>query len=233
MFLQEQIMFSKSDIQHLDKQYGDLQQKLDCMQELMVRRFNYAQDDRTAEREKLEKYFKKYYYFIAGDKMPNEDLGYIDHEWTSEPAKPPKELFNDLGQVYSLIFKRGDADDNLSGKFDKKDYYRVDVSIQDALDTEINAILLKHVLNHANNPKITYNQIYTIVPTDSGILIRGQEVKTQRTEEQNGFFYDQNVVGYTTLSFTNNDRLVSFLKIDNLKNKSKQAMRDFTQFDIK
>lgn len=228
-------MFSKSDIQHLDKQYEDLQQKLDYMQKLMVRRFNYAQDDRTAEREKLEKYFKKYYYFIAGDKMSNEDLGYIDHEWTSEPAKPPKELFNDLGQVYSLIFKRGDADDNLSGKFDKKDYYRVDVSIQDALDTEINAILLKHVLNHANNPKITYNQIQTIVNGPKMIYAQGDAIKTETftNKKTNGFFYDKNVVGYTTMSFTNNDRLISFLKIDNLESKSKQAMRDFTQFDIK
>lgn len=228
-------MFNKSDMQHLDKQYEELANKLDQLHEFTHHGFNTMRQDHDDEYEKLRQYFKKYYYFIAGDKMPNEDLGYIDHEWTSNPAKPPKEIFDDLGQVYSLIFKRGDADENLSGKFNKKDYYRVDVAIQDALDTEINAILLKHVLNYANNPKITYNQIQTIVSEPKKIYAQGDAIKTETftNEKVNGFFYGKNVVGYTTMSFTNNDRLISFLKIDNLENKSKQAMRDFTQFDIK
>lgn len=228
-------MFSKSDIQHLDKQYEELAHKLDQLHEFTHHGFNTMRQDHDDEYEKLRQYFKKYYYFIAGDKMPNEDLGYIGHEWTSIPAKPPKEIFDDLGQVYSLIFKRGDADENLSGKFNKKDYYRVDVAIQDAIDTEINAILLKHVLNYANNPKITYNQIQTIVNGPKMIYANGDAVRTETFEHEkvDGFFYDKNVVGYTTMSFTNNDRLISFLKIDNLENKSKQAMRDFTQFDIK
>ena len=227
-------MFSKSDIQHLDKQYEELSHKLDQLHEFTRHGFNTMRQDHDDEYEKLRQYFKKYYYFIAGDKMPNEDLGYIDHEWTSNPTKPPKETFDDLGQVYSLIFKRGDADENLSGKFNKKDYYRVDVAIQDALDTEINAILLKHVLNYANNPKITYNQIQTIVNGPKMIYANGDAVRAETFEHEkvNGFFYDKNVVGYTTMSFANNDRLISFIKIDNLENKSKAEMKNLTQFEV-
>ena len=227
-------MFSKSDIQHLDKQYEELANKLDQLHEFTRHGFNSMRQDHDDEYEKLRQYFKKYYYFIAGDKMPNEDLGYIDHEWTSNPAKPPKEIFDDLGQVYSLIFKRGDADENLSGKFNKKDYYRVDVAIQDAIDTEINAILLKHILNYANNPKITVNKIQTIVSSPRKIYAQGSAIETLDyvPEKVNGFFYDQNVVGYSTLSFANNDRLISFIKIDNLENKSKTEMKNLTQFEV-
>lgn len=227
-------MFSKSDIQHLDKQYEELAQKLDQLHEFTRHGFNSMRQDHDDEYEKLRQYFKKYYYFIAGDKMPNEDLGYIDHEWTSNPTKPPKEIFDDLGQVYSLIFKRGDADENLSGKFNKKDYYRVDVAIQDAIDTETNAILLKHVLNYADNPKITYNQIQTIIyePQRNYYLGDTLVARAAGKEKINGFFYDKNVVGYSTLSFANNDRLISFIKIDNLENKSKTAMKNLTQFEV-
>ena len=106
--------------------------------------------------------------------------------------------------------------------------------IQNAIDTEINAILLKHILNYANNPKITVNKIQTIVSSPRKIYTQGSAIETLDyvPEKVNGFFYDQNVVGYSTLSFANNDRLISFIKIDNLENKSKTEMKNLTQFEF-
>lgn len=230
-------MFNKSDIQHLDKQYEELAHKLNRLEELMVRRFNYAQDDRTAEREKLEKYFKKYYYFIAGDKMHNELLGFWGDEQDDQQkdsADKPEPL-TQLHQVYSLIFKHGDASSNLSDKFNKDDYYRVDVDIEDATESEINAILLKHILNYKNNPQLTYKQIQTVVYEPQVNYYTGDTVVAQAAGEKmkNGFFYEPNVVGYKRTTFTNNDKLISYIKVDNLYNKSREIMKNLTQFEVK
>lgn len=225
-------MFSKSDMQHLDKQYEELAHKLDQLHEFISAILNTERKNRVDDQQELYKYLKKYSYYIAHDKSYNDALGFIEDEVATTVSKDAKSIFKNLGKVYSLIFKRSDAECNLTGKFNRDDYYRVDVSIVDMTDAEINAILLRHILNYGSNPQITVNKIQTVFNTYTRTWDEKTIVKVKQRKKINGFFYDKNVVGYATLSFANNDRLILFIKIDNLENKSKTAMKNLTQFEV-
>lgn len=58
-FSQEQIMFSKSDIQHLDKQYEELSHKLDQLHEFTRHGFNTMRQDHDDEYEKTAPILQK------------------------------------------------------------------------------------------------------------------------------------------------------------------------------
>lgn len=223
-------MFNKSDMQHLDKQYEDLKHQLDTMQDLMVRRFNYAQKDRKAESDKVCEYFDM--AFGQGIKgKDNDRLGLIGsgHDIPADTSGGT-EVLDQLSKVYSLIFKRNgtDTDDITGGLSNQKDYYRVDVTI-DAPNNAINAMLLKHIISPFSCGSLTYNEISTLYSYESWDDLEGGVIN--KTGSAKGFFYDDSVVGYSTLSFANNDRLISFIKIDNLENKSKTKMKNLTQFE--
>uniref|UniRef100_UPI003F5490E1 hypothetical protein n=1 Tax=Lactobacillus acidophilus TaxID=1579 RepID=UPI003F5490E1 len=227
-------MFNKSDSEikkYINEQYQLLSQQLDEIQA----QIKAGQRIRAYSQEKImDKYLKRFAGFVATDKTSHEDLGWIEDQ--DKKLNDNIKVLDQLHSVYSLIFKNdNDESDDITGGFSNQKYYRVDIDIEDATESEINAILLKHILNYENNPSLTYNRISTTYFYKTNVYdysINGA-VEGERMAIANEFFYDGSVSNYGRTTFTNNDKLISYIKVDNLYNKSREMMKNLTQFEVK
>lgn len=136
---------------------------------------------------------------------------------------------DELNYVYSLIFQSIHPENDLSGK--NRKYYRVDINVNNSYEDEINATLLRHIRDYENHPVLKYDQIITNYCTSSIQACVG--MNSAPYEDYYGFFYDRSVYEYRTKFGVNKDRLINFVEITDLQDKTREKMKEITKFDIK